>query len=99
MAERLTALFDLQAERVSEIVEATRANHDKSVGVYPFTRALNEQLDEDEKYAVLHAMWRIALADDQVDAFEEHTIRRIADLLYVPHAKFIEAKLSARDNR
>ena len=99
MTALLTDLFELSAERVSEIVEATRANHDKSVGVYPFTRALNEQLGEDEKYAVLHAMWRIAFADEQVDAFEEHTIRRIADLMYVPHAKFIEAKLAARDNR
>lgn len=99
MSTLLTDLFGLSQQRVTEIVDATRANHDKSVGVYPFTRALNEQLDEDEKYAVLHAMWRIAFADEQVDAFEEHTIRRIADLLYVPHAKFIEAKLSARDNR
>ena len=49
MTALLTRLFGLSAERVAEIVAATRTNHDKSVGVYPFTRALNEQLDADEK--------------------------------------------------
>ncbi len=99
MTSLLTRLFQLSTERVEEIVAATRANQDKSVGVYPFTRALNEQLDADQKYQVLRAMWLIAFADERVDAFEEHTIRRIAELLYVPHQRFIEAKLSARDSR
>jgi len=31
------------------------------------------------------------------DFFEKHTIRKIADLLYVPHSAYIAAKLRARD--
>ena len=96
MGSLLQQLFGISSERVQEIHQITRANHDASVGVFPFTRAINEQLDQDEKFAILKAMWRIALADEQIDAFEEHTIRRIADLLYVPHQRFIEAKLAAR---
>jgi len=96
MSHLLQRLFAVDRARVQELHEMTRANHDASVGVFPFTRAINEQLDQDEKFAILKAMWSIALADAQIDAFEEHTIRRIADLLYVPHQRFIEAKLAAR---
>jgi len=96
MSELLQRLFKLTPQRVTEIVEQTKIDHDSSVGVFPFTRALNEQLNADEKYLVLRAMWSIALADEQIDSFEEHTIRRIADLLYVSHNKFIAAKLAAR---
>jgi len=97
MSAQLMDLFDLDATRIGELIEQTKTNHDTSVGVYSFTRIINEQLSQEEKFEILCAMWRIALADEQIDAFEEHTIRRIADLLYVPHARFIEAKLVAKN--
>jgi uncharacterized tellurite resistance protein B-like protein len=96
MSGLLQQLFRISPERLEEIHQITRANHDASVGVFPFTRAINEQLKQDEKFAILKAMWKIAGADAQIDAFEEHTIRRIADLLYIPHQRFIEAKMAAR---
>ncbi len=99
MSSLLESQFSLSPQRVTEIINQTRANHDASVGVFPFTRALNEQLSQQEKFAVIRSMWAIALADQQIDVFEEHTIRRIADLLYVPHAKFIEAKLAEKAAR
>ncbi len=33
----------------------------------------------------------------ELSAYEQHTIRKIADLLYVPHRAYIAAKLRARD--
>lgn len=96
MSHLLQDLFDLNDQQVTAIVAQTKTNHDSSIGVFPFTQILNDQLSPEEKFRVVRAMWVIALADEQIDAFEEHTIRRIADLLYVPHSKFIEAKLSAR---
>jgi uncharacterized tellurite resistance protein B-like protein len=37
----------------------------------------------------------VALADSVVHKYEEHVIRRISDLLHVPHRAFIAAKLRA----
>ena len=39
---------------------------------------------------------QVAAVSNGIDRFEEHTIRRIADLLYLSHDRFIEAKLRAR---
>jgi uncharacterized tellurite resistance protein B-like protein len=38
-------------------------------------------------------MWRVAFADRRLDKYEEAQIRKIADLLYVPHKDFIRTKL------
>ena len=38
---------------------------------------------------------KILMADDEVDKYEEHLVRRIAELLYVSHRDYIRAKLSA----
>ena len=97
MAALLKDLFGLQDVQVEKLLDETRGLHDDSVGVYPFTRAINEELDQEQKFDIVHALWQIALADDTLDRFEEHTIRRIAELLYVPHDRFIEAKLLAKE--
>ena len=40
-------------------------------------------------------MWKMAFADGSIDRYEEHLIRRVSDLIYVPHVNFIEAKHKA----
>ena len=44
---------------------------------------------------LLEALWRVADADAAMHKYEEHLIRRVADLLHVPHSGFIAAKLRA----
>lgn len=92
----LKSLFGLNPESIEALIAKTRELHDESVGVYPFTRAINQELDQEQKFQIVCALWQIALTDNTLDRFEEHAIRRIAELLYVPHSKFIEAKQIAR---
>ena len=50
---------------------------------------------DEEKVALLEALWRVAQADAIVHKYEEHLIRRVADLIHVSHRGFIAAKLRA----
>lgn len=93
----LTSQFDLSDAEVEDIVQESRSAQDESVGLYAFTRTLVEAWDEAQRFELLVQLWRLALSDADLDRFEEHTIRRIAELLYVSHARFIEAKQRARD--
>ena len=43
---------------------------------------------------LLEDLWRVAYADDKLDKYEEYQIRKIADLLYIPHSIFIQSKLN-----
>lgn len=93
----LTSQFDLDDSEIEEILRESRSAHDESVGLYAFTRTLVEAWDESRRFELLVQLWRLALTDANLDRFEEHTIRKIAELLYVSHARFIEAKQRARE--
>ncbi len=93
----LMSQFGLSEPAATEIVEQSRAEHDESVGVYEFTRALVDAFDEGRRFELVTDLWRIAYSDAGLDHFEEHSIRKISELLYVSHARFIEAKRIARD--
>jgi uncharacterized tellurite resistance protein B-like protein len=92
----IQALFKLTREQVETLVAQAKSEHEAAISMYPFTRAVNETLTSDEKRQLIVLLWRLAGADASVDEHEEHTIRRIADLLYVSHDDFIEAKHEAR---
>ena len=96
MAYSLSKL-DIQEEEIQKIVDATLAKSKESISFYEHTRILNDQLDYDQKKEVLNSVWSIAFADGEMDKHEEHLIRRIADLLYLNHKDFINAKLNQKE--
>ena len=97
--ETVTALlkdqFNLSADDVSTITEAAVEQADAATCLFEFTRTLNELASAEQKRDVLAMMWRVAMADDALSRYEEHVIRKVADLLYLPHSDFIAAKQSA----
>lgn len=93
---QLQSEFGLSEAEVTELVEESREAHEASVGLYGYTRTLNDAWDEEQKFALVTALWRLALSDAGLDRYEEHTIRKIAELLYLSHSRFIEAKLTAK---
>jgi uncharacterized tellurite resistance protein B-like protein len=44
-------------------------------------------------------LWELAYADGELDAHEEHRIRRLAGLLHVSHSEFIRTKLAAQPDK
>ena len=98
-AERLqvlasvSALLGLGPEETQALVEEAERHIDKSHDLYQFTSQINRTFSEAEKVGLLEALWRVADADLTVHKYEEHLIRRVADLLHVRHSDFIAAKL------
>jgi len=90
-------LFGLDAAEVDSVLARARREHENVTAVYPFTRALNDALTPVEKRDLVSTLWRLAYADAELTGYEEHTIRRIADLLHVSHRDFIAAKRKSRD--
>ena len=91
----LTAQFNLSADEVSTITEAAVEQADAATCLFEFTRTLNELASAEQKRDLLAMMWRVAMVDNAISRYEEHVIRKVADLLYVPHSDFIAAKQSA----
>lgn len=91
--------FAVDAAQVDTLISQALDDHDKRVSIQPLTRLINETFSVEQKSALMHAMWIIAYADGNLEKYEEGTIRKIADLLYVPHSVFIKTKLLAAEEK
>lgn len=87
----------LEAEDLHSIVDEAFADADATVSLYENVRLINEQFDKSCKLALVEQMWRVALADGDIDGYEEYTIRKLCDLLYIKHRDFMQAKLKVME--
>lgn len=83
----------LEDGELESLVASAQESAERSTSLYEFTTLINAQYSMDEKFVLIEALWRVAAADGDIHRYEDHLIRRIADLLYVPHSDFIRAKL------
>lgn len=86
----------LTAEEISELLKLAEEELWKSTGYYEFTSLINKGFSYEQKVMVIEHLWEVSFADKKVDKHEEHMVRKIADLLYVAHNDFINAKLRVR---
>ena len=94
--ELLARHFALDDEAVSNLVSLANDRADRSVSLHEFTRIIHERFDVAQKTTIVEMLWRVALADGRVDAHEEHLVRKIADLLYLPQVAYVKAKERAK---
>jgi len=88
--------FALTGDEVARLVELGERTADAASDLYQFTSLLNRELDLAEKTRIVEYMWQVAYADSHVSAHENHLMRKIADLLHIPHGDYVAAKTRAR---
>ena len=94
----LAAAFDdLAPDETRELLARAEERADDATSLYEFTQVVNRQFDPEQKAHVVELLWRVAWADGALDKYEEHLVRRIADLIHVPHSVFIRMKHRAED--
>ena len=57
---------------------------------------ITRALPMDERVKLVEQLWRIAHADDNLHVYEDHLVRKLADLLYVPHIQSMLARQRVR---
>lgn len=98
LATLLSNSLRLDANEVQELISQAAAQVDESTSLYEFTRVINDHYTPQQKQQLIYAMWTVAYADGDIDKYEEHLIRQVAELTYVAHEDYIRAKLRARDS-
>lgn len=89
--------FGLTAAEADELMRLAAEEARGATDYYQFTSLINRHFDHAQKIRVVESLWRVAGADGSVHQYEEHLVRRIAELLYVSHGEFIAAKHRALD--
>lgn len=94
----LNSQLGITEQEADEILEEASEKQKSAHDLYQFTSVINEHYNNDQKYQLLKQLWMVAFADGQIDRYEEHMIRKLSDLLHLPHSKFIQTKIDARND-
>ena len=84
--------FGLSEREAKALIELAATEHAESIDYFQFTSLINQYYNPLQKIKIVEELWRVAYADNELHKYEEHVIRRLADLIHVSHKDFIAAK-------
>ena len=89
----ISAHFDLPSELAGEVSRLAEGQAEEVTSLHPFTRLINSECSLEDRIGIVRMLWQVTYANGEIDKHEEHLVRRVADLLHVPHREFIRTKL------
>jgi uncharacterized tellurite resistance protein B-like protein len=84
--------FSLTSEQTNSLLELAEQQRKAATDYFQFTSLINKEYSLEQKVRLIESLWKIAFIDGVLDMNEEYLVRKIADLLHVPHTDFIMAK-------
>lgn len=96
MLDSVKELYSLSDKDSAQLIEDAKQMADSAVSLQGFTRLLHEQLEVSEKERVISAMWKVALADNNLDRYEDYIISKISELLYIDRSRLMKLKNDAK---
>ncbi len=88
----LTDQFKLSAADAQSLYELAEEQKHQATDYHQFTRLIAGHYSQPQKVQLIESLWRVAFADNTLDKYEEHMVRRISDLIHVSHKDFIQAR-------
>ncbi|HBE91506.1 MAG TPA: hypothetical protein DDW55_02910 [Gammaproteobacteria bacterium] len=88
--------LELTHQEIEQVIELADAEVEHAVSLHGFTRCINNSYSAQERVDLIEMLWRVAWADDVLSDHEQHLMRKISSLLYIPHKDYIGAKQRAR---
>jgi len=90
--------FELSTEATAALMDDATSQIDDVIDFHQFTSSLNERFELRQKCQLIEYMWLVALSDGQLDAYEDHFIRKIVDLLYLRPTELLSARERAKQS-
>lgn len=84
--------FGLPAGEAGELLALAEEERANATDYYQFTSLINAAYGREQRIELVELLWRIAYADRSLHRYEEHLVRKVADLLHVSHSDFMAAK-------
>jgi uncharacterized tellurite resistance protein B-like protein len=88
--------FELSSPEADALIAQATTISEDSVDWNRFTRVLKATCDADERLAMMEMLWEVVLADNEVHAYEDSMLRRVAGLLQVDDHERALAKRRAQ---
>jgi len=94
----ISANFSLSTEEANTLISLATQEQKQTTDYYQFTSLINKGFSQEQKVTVIKTLWQIAYADGELDKHEEYMVRKMADLLHIPHLDFIKTKHQVINN-
>lgn len=86
--------FSITEQQLVELIALAEEENQQATSLYEFTNLVKDNYSAEQRFDLVKMLWEVAIADGEISKYEDHLIRKIADLIYLPHSDFIRAKLS-----
>ena len=96
LKQSLLKSYAIDIETINEIINDAEKTVEESTSLYEYTRTVNDEFEYPQKLNLLENLWKIAYADETLDKYEEHLLRKISDLIHISHSDYINIKLRVR---
>ena len=94
--QALMDLFGLEKDEASDVLRQGRARAQELTSFYAPISTIKRDFSAEKRVQLIEHLWRISFADGQLNLYEDHYVRKIAHLLYVPNTQSMLARNRAR---
>ena len=92
----LVEIFGVEASEAVELLAQGRERAQQLTSFYAPVSVVKREFSMPERIQLVEHLWRITFADGRLDLYEDHYVRKIAHLLYVPNTQSMLARNRAR---
>lgn len=94
--QALAELFGLDRPESAALLEEGRAKAQQLTSFYAPVSVIKREFSLEERIRLVEHLWRVTFADGRLNPYEDHYVRKIAHLLYVPNTQSMLARNRAR---
>lgn len=87
--------FSLSLVQATELIKLAEQQRQQSTDYYQFTSLINKSYSLEQKIQLIESLWKVAFVDSDLDMHEEYLVRKIANLLHIPHNTLMMTKHKA----
>ena len=87
--------FHLDSSKAEKSINFLISKSEEKVEIYSDIKVILDNMDHSERISVVEMLWKIILADGEIDQYEANLISRICGLLHITGPESSEAKRRA----
>ncbi|MGQ0654982.1 MAG: TerB family tellurite resistance protein [Betaproteobacteria bacterium] len=92
----LRDLFGLETAQAAALLAEGREKAQHLTSFYAPVTAIKRDFSMQDRIRLIEHLWRVSFADGLLNPYEDHYVRKIAHLLYVPNTDSMLARNRAR---
>ena len=94
--EALMQIFGIDASEAEALLREAHEKSQQMTSYFSVVSAIKRDFSLEERILLIEVLWRVTYADGRLHDYEDHFVRKIAHLLYVPNTQVMLARSRAR---